>query len=103
MPDPLLVVVHAQIGCDAQSFGVGSIFRKQSDADTGANPQRLMPISNGSLSRSIKEMPTRSASAADWVIQDDRKLVAARSRHCVGSANAVGEHHSHSFQQLIPT
>ena len=101
----MLEVVHAQVGSDAQ------ILRRRPHLPETPRCRRWRqsaafdhPSANGSLSRSIKDVPTRSASARlIGLIQNHAKT----RRRPFAPLCRIGERGrrtlAHSFQQLSPT
>jgi hypothetical protein len=95
----MLRVIHPQIGCNAEGFHFGCIFRENGDSHAGANVYGMFAAFEGL----VEEFDQRLANeccicAAGRFFQNDRELIAAGSGYCVRSAHAGGKHFADLLQ-----
>ena len=97
-----LVVIHAQIGSDAQRLHIGCVIGKDGDPKAGADSYRPILELQGLLEHFLQRMShVERFGGVRGALQNDGELVTPCSRNGVGPSHAAAEDFGHALQQQV--
>ncbi len=100
----ILASVHAEVGCDAERFSIGSVVREDSDAYAGADAHGVSVQFEGIIEKLSQRLAhTHGVVAARGFFKDHRKLIAAGAGNGVGAAHPAQERSPTRFSSSSPT
>ena len=99
---PVLVIVHTQVGGNAERFHILRVVREDGDADAGADADRVRSQLNGL----VEQLNQRTSNIlgvglAGGLFKDHGEFVSASSRDGVGTADAAGAYLGNAFEKLV--